>query len=130
MAKPRASSQHLCLHDDGYDFKRLFPFCEYYDQDRTAFYRALRGRGPDLDLTGALALFTAGLATHFDGVKLPRQLAVCRDLLVCQHPSCDRKAAAVGHVITHGHLTTQDYEGLRPGRNRRTLQRGLKSLLE
>lgn len=83
-----------------------------------------------MDLTGSLALFTAGLATHFDEVKVRGQRAICRDLLVCQHPSSDRQAAARGHVIEHGRLTIKDYEGLCPRKNRRTLRRELKSLSE
>ena len=33
----------LCLYRAGYDFKRLFTISEYYDRDRTAFYRAIQG---------------------------------------------------------------------------------------
>lgn len=83
-----------------------------------------------MDLTGSLELFTTGLATHFDEVKVRGQRAICRDLLVCQHRSSDRQAAALGHVIKHRHLTTQDYDGLCPGKNHCTLHRDLKSLLE
>jgi Fic family protein len=31
----------LCLYRAGYDFKRLFTISEYYDRDRTEFYRAI-----------------------------------------------------------------------------------------
>ena len=32
----------LCLYRSGYDFKRLFTISEYYDRNRTAYYRALQ----------------------------------------------------------------------------------------
>ncbi len=121
----------LCLYKDGDDFRRIFTSSEYYDRDRTAFYRALQGgRGQDLDLTGWLELFKVGLATHFDEVKVRGQRAICGDVLVRQHPSFAQQAAARGHVIEHARLTTQAYEGICLGKNRRTLQRDLKSLLE
>ena len=61
----------LCLYKAGYDLKRLFTFSEYYDRDRAAFYWALQGvREHDMDLTGWLEFFTAGLATQLDEVKV------------------------------------------------------------
>ena len=121
----------LCLYKAGYDLKRLFTFSEYYDRDRAAFYWALQGvREHDMDLTGWLEFFTAGLATKLDEVKVRGRRAIRRDVLVRQHALSDREAAALGHVIEQGHLAIRDYERLCPGTNRRTLRRGLKSLLE
>ena len=41
----------LCLYRKGYDFKRLFTLSEYYDRDRSSYYRAIQsvretGLGP------------------------------------------------------------------------------------
>ena len=95
----------LCLYKAGYDLKRLFTFSEYYDRDRVAFYRALQGvREHDMDLTGWLKFFTAGLATQLDKVKVRGQRAIRRDVLVRQHVLSDRQAAALGHVIEQGRL--------------------------
>jgi Fic family protein len=45
----------LCLYRDGYDFKRLFTISEYYDRDRSAFYRAIQSvRDNSMDFTGWL----------------------------------------------------------------------------
>lgn len=119
----------LCLYTAGYDFKRLFTISEYYDRNRSAFYRALQGvREHDMDLTGWFDFFTAGLATQLDEVKARGEWAIRRDILVRQHALSDRRAAALGHVIEHGRLTIQDYERLCPGKNRRTLQRDSKAL--
>ena len=88
------------------------------------------GREHDMDLTGWLEGFKAGLATHSDEVEVRGQRAICRDVLVRRHPLFDRQAGARGHVIEHGRLTIHDYEGLCLGKPRRTLQRDLKSVLE
>jgi Fic family protein len=58
----------LYLYRSGYDFKRLFTISEYYDRDRAAFYAALQGvREAEMDLTGWLELFVAGLPTQTAG---------------------------------------------------------------
>ncbi len=45
----------LCLYREGYDFKRLFTISEFYDRDRSAFYRAIQGvRKRAMDMTGWL----------------------------------------------------------------------------
>ena len=121
----------LCLYKAGYDFKRLFTISEYYDRNRAAFYRAIQGvREQDMDLTGWLEFFTAGLATQLDEVKARGERTIRRDALVRQHALSDRQAVALGHVIEHGRLTIHDYGELCPGTNRRTLQRDLKALVE
>lgn len=121
----------LCLYRAGYDFKRLFTISEYYDQDRAAFYRAIQGvREQDMDLTGWLEFFTSGLATQLDEIKARGERTIRQDVLVRQHALSERQAIALGRVIERGRLTIQDYEGLCPGTNRRTLQRDLKALVE
>ena len=121
----------LCLYKAGYDFKRLFTISEYYDRDRAAFYRAIQGvREQDMDLTGWIEYFTAGLATQLDEVKARGERTIRRDALVRQHALSDRQAVALGHVIEHGRLTIHDYGELCSGTNRRTLQRDLRALVE
>ena len=121
----------LCLYKSGYDFKRLFTISEHYDRDRAAFYRALQSvRERDMDLTGWLEFFTVGLAAQLDAVKARGERTIRRDALARHHGLTDRQAAALGHVMEHGRLTIQDFEGLCPGTNRRTLQRDLTGLVE
>ena len=120
----------LCLYRAGYDFKRLFTISEYYDRDRTTFYQAIQGvRERDMDLTGWLEFFTAGLATQLDEVKARGERTIRQDVLMREHMLSDRQAVALGHVIEHGRLAIRDYERLCPGTNRRTLQRDLKDLV-
>ncbi len=121
----------LCLYRAGYDFKRLFTISEYYDRDRAALLPGIRSvREQDMDLTGWLEFFTAGLAAQLDEVRARGERAIRTDVLVREHALSDRQAAALAHAMEHGRLTIQDYERLCPGVNRRTLQRDLKALVE
>jgi Fic family protein len=121
----------LCLYRAGYDFKRLFTISEYYDRDRSAFYRAIQSvRERGMDLTGWLEFFTEGLATQLDEVKARGERAIRRDVLARQHGLSDRQALALGRVLDEGRLTIQELEALCPGVNRRTLQRDLKSMVD
>ena len=120
----------LCLYRTGYDFKRLFTISEYYDRDRPAFYQAIQGvREQEMDLTGWLEYFTAGLATQLDEVKARGELTIRQDVLVREHSLSDRQAVALAHAIEHRRLTIQDFERLCPETNRRTLQRDLRGLV-
>jgi Fic family protein len=121
----------LCLYRAGYDFKRLFTISEFYDRDRSAFYRAIQSvRERGMDLSGWLEFFTEGLATQLDEVKARGERAIRRDVLARQHGLSDRQALALGRVLDEGRLTVQEFEALCPGVNRRTLQRDLKSMVD
>jgi Fic family protein len=121
----------LCLYRAGFDFKRLFAISEYYDRDRSAFYRAIQSvRERGMDLTGWLEFFTEGLATQLDEVKARGERTIRRDVLVREHGLSDRQALALGHVLDAGRLTIQDFATLCPGVNRRTLQRDLKAMAD
>ena len=121
----------LCLYRAGYDFKRLFTISEYYDRDRSTFYRAIQSvRERGMDLTGWLEFFTEGLATQLDEMKARGERAIRRDVLARQHGLSDRQAQALGQVLDEGRLTIQAFEALCPGVNRRTLQRDLKAMVE
>ncbi|MBI3375568.1 MAG: Fic family protein [Betaproteobacteria bacterium] len=121
----------LCLYRAGYDFKRLFTISEYYDRDRSAFYRAIQSvRERGMDLTGWIEFFAEGLATQLDEVKARGERAIRRDVLARQHGLSDRQALALGRVLDQGRLTIQDFATLCPGVNRRTLQRDLRDMVE
>lgn len=121
----------LCLYRAGYDFKRLFTISEYYDRDRPAFYRAIQSvREAGMDMTGWLEYFVEGLTTQLAEVRERGEHAIRRDVLVRGHRLSDRQAKAIGHILEHGSLTIQDFEGLCPDVNRRSLQRDLKIMLD
>lgn len=121
----------LYLYRAGYDFKRLFTISEYYDRDRTAFYRALQNvHDSEMDLTGWLDYFVTGLATQLEEVKERGRLAIQADVLSREHQLNDRQAMAIRHLLTEGALTIQQYEELLPAVSRRTLQRDLRGLMD
>jgi cell filamentation protein, protein adenylyltransferase len=120
----------LCLYRAGYDFKRLFTLSEFYDRDRSAFYRAIqRVRERGMDLTGWLEFFVGGLATQLNEVKARGEIAIRTDVVARSHRLNPRQAGAIDHVLAHGKLTLSELQRSFPEINRRTLQRDLKAML-
>ena len=121
----------LCLYRAGYDFKRLFTISEYYNRDRSAFYRAIQSvRERDMDMTGWLGYFVEGLATQRQEVTQRGERVIRRDVLVKEHGLSERQSLALGHVLEIVKLAIKDSERLCPGVNRRTLQRDLKGMVD
>jgi len=121
----------LYLYRAGHDFKRLFTISEYYDRDRQAFYQAIQGvREAGMNMTGWLEFLVDGLSTQLAEVRERGEQAIRRDVLVQEHRLSDRQAKALAHILEHGSLTIQDFEGLCPDVNRRSLQRDLKAMVD
>ena len=121
----------LCLYRAGYDFKRLFTISEYYDRNRSAFYRALQSvRENNMDMTGWLEYFTDGLATQLSEVRQWGEQTIRRDILAKKFGLSERQSLALRHVLEHGDLAIQDYKELCSDVNRRTLQRDLKGMID
>lgn len=120
----------LCLYKAGYDFKRLFSISEYYDRDRSTFYKSIQSvREKGMDMTGWLDYFITGLETQMIEVKKRGEQVIRRDLLVQKFGLNDRQGKALDFLIEYKQLTVRDFEALCPEVNRRSLQRDLKSLL-
>jgi len=121
----------LCLYKAGYDFKRLFTISEYYDRDRPTFYKKIQSvREKDMDMTGWLDYFIIGLETQMIEVKERGEQVIRRDILTQKHNLNERQAKAVEYILQNDRLTIQNYEGLCPKVNRRSLQRDLKLMIE
>ncbi len=121
----------LCLCRAGYDFKPLFTISEYYDRNRPAFYRAIQSvRERHMDLTGWIEYFVEGLATQMQEVARCGETAIRLDIMAKEHRLNSRQTRALGQIMDRGRLTIQEYEGLCPKANRRTLQRDLKAMQE
>ncbi len=121
----------LCLYRAGYDFKRLFTISEYYDRDRSAFYKAIQSvRDSGMDMTGWIEFYIVGLATQMREITEKGTRIIKRDLLVRKHGLNERQSAALRFLLENGKLQIRDYEHLAPGVDRRTLQRDLKDLLQ
>lgn len=120
----------LCLYRTGYDFKRLFTISEFYDRDRSRFYRALQSvREKGMDLTGWLEFFVEGLATQLAEVKERGEISIRSDVIAKTHRLNLRQAEALDHLFSSGKLTLADLEQRFPQTHRRTLQRDLKVLV-
>jgi len=120
----------LCLYRAGYDFKRLFTISEYYDRDRAAFYAAIQGvRDHGMDLTGWLDYFVVGLETQMEEVKERGARAIKADLAAQKHGLNERQTKAVQHLLEHGQIDIQTFEGLCGSVSRRTLERDLEELV-
>ena len=121
----------LCLYKAGYDFKRLFTISEYYDRDRPTFYKKIQSvRENDMDMTGWLDYFSTGLETQMIEVKERVEQVIRRDVLVQKNGLNERQGKALGFLLQYGKLTIQDFEGICPDVNRRSLQRDLKGMLD
>ena len=119
----------LCLYRSGYDFKRLFTISEYYDRNRTEFYKALQQvREDDMDLTVWLDYFLTGLATQLDEVKTHGTQAIQTDVLVKKYDLNNRQAQALYFLFGHDQIHIRDMEKMCPDVNRRTLQRDLQQM--
>ncbi|MBM9520548.1 Fic family protein [Desulforhopalus vacuolatus] len=121
----------LCLYKAGYDFKRLFTISEYYDRDRTTFYKSIQSvREHNMDMTNWLDYFITGLETQMIEVKKRGEQVIRRDVLVQKHNLNERQGKAIEFLLKYNKLTIQDFEALCPDVNRRSLQRDLKGILE
>lgn len=121
----------LCLYKAGYDFKRLFTISEYYDRDRSTFYKSIQSvREKGMDMTGWLDFFVTGLETQMIEVKYRGEQVIRRDVLVQKYSLSERQSKAIEFLLAHDKLTIQDFEKLCPDVNRRSLQRDLKEMLD
>jgi Fic family protein len=121
----------LCLYQAGYDFKRLFTISESYDRDRPTFYAALQGvREADMELTGWLEYFVAGLSTQLQEIKAKGEQALRADVIAEGKGLNDRQATLLAVILESATLSLADAEKLFPNVARRTLQRDLKQLVE
>lgn len=121
----------LCLYRSGYDFKRLFTLSEFYDRDRSAFYRAIQSvREQDLDLTVWLEYFVHGLVTQLNEVKQRGETVIRRDVIARENGLNERQSALIEILLERGEVGIQDFVERVPGVHRRTLQRDLAGLVD
>jgi len=83
-----------------------------------------------MDMTGWLDYFVTGLETQMIEVRKLGEQVIRRDIFVKQHGLNGIQDKAMGFLLTNGKITIQDFEGLCPGVNRRSLQRDLKGMIE
>lgn len=120
----------LCMYRKGYDFKRLFTISEYYDRNRTDYYKAIQSvRENNMDMTGWLEYFIHALSEQMQEIKLKGEVVIRTDVLEKQHNLSQREKKAVQYILQHGELAIKDFEKLCVDTPRRSLQRDLKNLV-
>ncbi|MEO8660271.1 MAG: Fic family protein [Bryobacteraceae bacterium] len=120
----------LCLYRTGYDFKRLFTLSEYYDRDRSIYYRAIQSvRERGMDLTDWLEYFTIGLSSQLAEVQKKGESLIRVDLLTNEHKLTARQRVAL-ELAGDGPFRIEDFAARCPGVHRRSLQRDLRALIE
>jgi len=121
----------LCLYRKGYDFKRLFTISEYYDRNRSDYYKAIQSvRDNDMDMTGWLEYFTHALASQMQDIQLYGESVIRADVLARKHHLSERQQRAMQYILRNKEMVTKDLVEIFPDVNRRTLQRELKGLID
>lgn len=121
----------LCLYRKGYDFKRLFTISEYYDQNRTDYYKAIQSvREKNMDMTEWLEYFTYALASQMQDIQTFGESVIRADVLSKKHRLSARQQQIIQYILRHDEMTIREIERILPSINRRTLQRELKDLID
>ena len=121
----------LCLYRKGYDFKRLFTISEYYDRNRSDYYKAIQSvRENDMDMTVWLEYFTRALSEQMQEIKTKGESVIRADVLGKRHSLSERQTKAVQHILQYGELTIKEFAELCSDTPRRSLQRDLKNLVD
>lgn len=121
----------LCLYRKGYDFKRLFTISEYYDRNRSDYYKAIQSvREIDMDMTGWLEYFTYALSQQMQEIKIKGEVVIRADVLGKRHNLSGRQIKALQHILHYGELTIKEFSELCLDIPRRSLQRDLKNLVD
>lgn len=121
----------LCMYRKGFDFKRLFTLSEYYDRDRSGYYRAIQSvRRQDLDLTEWLEYFTHGLSLQLREVQDKGEAIIRLDVVTQKHKLSGRQRIALKLALEQGEFRIQDFAANCPGVHRRSLQRDLRILID
>ena len=99
----------LVLFKRAFDIKRFFALDDYYDQDRRAYYAALKAVDQHtLDLTTWLEYFTEGVAVSIKAVK-DKVVGLSKDIKALKEKGqialTDRQMKIVGMLVQNGKLT-------------------------
>jgi Fic family protein len=121
----------LCLYRKGYDFKQLFTISEYYDRNRTDYYKAIQSvRENNMDMTGWLEYFTHALAEQMQEIKAKGEVVIRSDVLQKRYDLSERQTKAIRYILHYGELTLKDFAQTCADTPRRSLQRDLKTLVD
>jgi len=102
----------LVLYRRGFDVKRFFTLDDYYDSDRSSYYKALKSVDQEtLDLTGWLEYFTEGVAVSIKAVR-DKVVGLSKDIKYLKERGqvalTGRQMEIVEHIIEKGNITNRD----------------------
>ncbi|HUM79566.1 MAG TPA: Fic family protein [Candidatus Saccharicenans sp.] len=102
----------IVLFKRAFDIKRFFALDDYYDQDRRAYYTALKTVDQDrLDLTGWLEYFTEGVAVSLKAVE-DKVIGLSQDIKFLKQRGqialTERQMKIVERIIERGSITNRE----------------------
>ncbi|MEW5818455.1 MAG: Fic family protein, partial [Spirochaetota bacterium] len=102
----------LVLFKRAFDIKRYFTLDDYYDQDRRAYYVALKTVDQSaLDLTTWLEYFTEGVAVSIKAVK-DKVIGLSKDIKVLKEKGqialTERQMKIVERIVAKGSITNRE----------------------
>ncbi|MFA5809627.1 MAG: Fic family protein, partial [Thermoleophilia bacterium] len=123
----------MILYKRGFDVKRFFTLDDYYDNDRTGYYAALKAVDQEsLDLTGWLEYFTDGVAVSLKAVK-EKVIGLSRDIKFLKKKGqvalTERQVKIVERVIDTGSISNREIRDIFSLSNRAALDE-IKKLVE
>ncbi len=102
----------LVLYKRRFDVKRFFTLDDYYDNDRSSYYKALKSVDQEtLDLTGWLEYFTEGVAVSIKAVK-DKVVGLSKDIKYLKERGqvalTERQMIIVEHILQNDRVTATD----------------------
>ncbi len=102
----------IVFYERGFDVKRFFALDDYYDNDRRAYYDALKSVNQQtLNLTTWLEYFTEGVAVGIEAVK-KKVIGLSKDIKVLKQKGqialTDRQMKIVEWIIENGAITNRN----------------------
>jgi len=102
----------LVLFKRAFDIKRFFALDDYYDQDRRAYYAALKAVDQHtLDLTTWLEYFTEGVAVSIKAVK-DKVIGLSKDIKALKEKGqialTDRQMKIIERIVERGSITNRE----------------------
>ena len=102
----------LVLYKRGFDVKRFFTLDDYYDHDRSSYYKVLKSVDQKtLDLTGWLEYFTEGVSVSMKAVK-DKVIGLSKDIKFLKERGqvalTDRQMKIVEWIVEKGKITNRD----------------------
>jgi Fic family protein len=102
----------ILLFKRGFDVKRFFALDDYYDQDRRAYYAALKTVDPSsIDITAWLEYFTSGVAVSIEAVR-KKVIGLSKDIKALkgkgQIALTERQMKIVERIVEKGKITNRE----------------------